>query len=219
MKLPWARKRRLWVFEKDIFQFFANVPEKLKSFSRKVGQSVKIYWNQNFVIRTFLDNLFGASLSLKTNVLSVWRKHIWVFCKFLSDEVQTVPRESGESVKIYLNPNLVRRNFLEMVLEQPWGQKRMFWTFEKGIFQFFANFWVKKLKPFSEKVGQSLKIYRNQNLIIRTFLENGLEGVLSPKANVLSVWKEHFSNFWKFLSDKVETIFWESEAKRSKLFN
>ena len=32
------------------------------------------------------------------------------------------------------------------------------------------------------------------------------------------VWKEHFSVFCKFLSDDVETVFWESEAKRSKLF-
>ena len=36
--------------------------------------------------------------------------------------------------------------------------------------------------------------------------------------NVLSVWKEHLSDFCKFLSDEVETIFWESEARRSKLF-
>ena len=44
-----------------------------------------------------------------------------------------------------------------MVLEQPWAQKRIFWAFEKSIFQFYANFWVTKLKPFSfsGKVRQS----------------------------------------------------------------
>ena len=105
-----------------------------------------------------------------------------------------------------------------MVLEQPWPQKRMFWAFEKSIFQFFANFWVTKLKPFAGKVGQGVKIYWNQNLVRRTFLENGFGATLSSKANLLSVWKKHFSVFCKFLSDEVETIFWESMAKRSKLF-
>ena len=94
----------------------------------------------------------------------------------------------------------------------------MFWAFEKGIFQFFANFWVTKLKPFSGKVRQSIQNYWNQNLIIGSFLENGFEATLSSKTNVVSVWKEHFSVFCKFLSDEVETIFWESEAKRSELF-
>ena len=36
--------------------------------------------------------------------------------------------------------------------------------------------------------------------------------------NVVSVFKEHFYVFRKFFSDKIETIFWESEAKRSKRF-
>ena len=94
----------------------------------------------------------------------------------------------------------------------------MLWTYENAIFQFFANFWVTKLKPFSGKVRQSVQNYLNQNLVIRSFLENGFEGTLSSKTNVLSVWKMHFSVFCKFLSDKVETVFWESEAKHSKLF-
>ena len=90
-------------------------------------------------------------------------------------------------------------------------------AFEKSIFQFFANFWMRKLKPFSGKVKQSIQNYLNENLVIGSFLKNGFEATLSSKTNVLSVRKEHFSVFCKFLSDKVETIFWESEAKRSKL--
>ena len=105
-----------------------------------------------------------------------------------------------------------------MVLKLPWAQKRMLWAFEKSIFQFFANFWVTKLKPFAGKVGQGVKIYWNQNLVRRTFLENGFGATLSSKANLLSVWKKHFSVFCKFLSDEVETIFWESEAKLWRLF-
>ena len=105
-----------------------------------------------------------------------------------------------------------------MVLKLPWAQKRMLWVFEKSIFQFFANLWVTKLKPFSGKVRQSVQNYLNQNLVIGSFLENGFEATLSSKANVVSVWKGHFSVFWKFLSDEVETVFWESEAMRPNLF-
>ena len=94
----------------------------------------------------------------------------------------------------------------------------VFSGFEKGIFQFFANFWVIVLKPFSEKVIQSVQNFSNQNLVISSFLENGFGATLSSKTKVLSVWKKHFSFLGKFLSDEVETVFWESEAKRSKLF-
>ena len=90
--------------------------------------------------------------------------------------------------------------------------------FEKGIFQFFANFGVTKLKQFSRKVRQSVQTYLNENLVIWSFLENGFGVILSSKTNALSVGKEHFSVFCKYLSDEVETIFWESEVKRSKLF-
>ena len=94
----------------------------------------------------------------------------------------------------------------------------MFWESEKGIFQFFANFWVTKLKLFSGKLTQSFQNYLNQNLVIGSFLENGCEATLSSKMNVLSVWKGHFSVFCRFLSDEVEAVFWDSERKRSKLF-
>ena len=103
-------------------------------------------------------------------------------------------------------------------MKLPWSEKRMFWAFEKGIFQFFANFWVTKLKPFSGKFRQSLQNNLYQNLVIGNFLENDFEAILSSKMSFVSVWKDHFLAFWKFLSDKVETIFWKSYAKRSKPF-
>ena len=164
-------------------------------------------------------------------------------------------------------------------MKLPWSEKRMFWAFEKGIFQFFANFWVTKLKPFSGKVRQSFEDYLNQNLVIGSFLENGFEATLTSKTSVVSAWKEHillffFANFslkklkpfvgkerqniqsylnqslaigsflensfeailssktsvvivWKehcsvfckFLSDKVERISWESEANVQHYLN
>ena len=105
-----------------------------------------------------------------------------------------------------------------MVSKLAWAQKRMFWVFEKSIFQIFADFWLTKLKPFSGKERQSVRIYSNQNLAMITFLENGLEASLSSKINVLTLWKKYFPVFWKFFSDEVEPVFWESEEKRSKLF-
>ena len=104
-------------------------------------------------------------------------------------------------------------------MKLPWSEKRMFWAFEKGIFQFFANFWVTKLKPFSGKFRQSVQSDLYQNLVIGNFLENDFETILSSKMSFVSVWKDHFLAFWKFLSGKVETIFWKSYAKRSKLLN
>ena len=65
---------------------------------------------------------------------------------------------------------------------------------------------------------QGIHNISNQNLVIRSFLENGFWGTLSSKANVWNLWKGHFSVFSTFLSDEVETSFWESETKRSKLF-
>ena len=105
-----------------------------------------------------------------------------------------------------------------MVLKLPSARKRMFWAFKKTIFKFLANFCVTKLKPLSGKRRQSFRNYLSQNLVIGSFLENGFEATLSSKANVLSVWKNHISAFCKFLSDKVETAFWEKEGKRSTLF-
>ena len=76
-----------------------------------------------------------------------------------------------------------------------------------------------KLKPFPGKVRQSVQNYSNQNYGRRTFLENGFRATLISKANFLSVWKKHFPVLCKFLSDEIETFFWESEVKCSKLSN
>ena len=105
-----------------------------------------------------------------------------------------------------------------MTLKLPWAQKRMFCAFEKDVFQYFAIFWVTKFKPYSANERHSVQNYSNQNKVIESLLETTFEATLSSKENVLSVWKRQFSDFYKFLSDKIETIFWEREAKHSKLF-
>ena len=84
-----------------------------------------------------------------------------------------------------------------------------------AFFQFFANFWVAKFKPFSGKVRQSFENYLYQNLVIGSFLENGFEGTLSSKTNVLRVWKGHFLVFlqifewqsWNRFKGKWDNVF------------
>ena len=128
-----------------------------------------------------------------------------------------------QSVQNYLKKNMVIGSFLKMVLKLSWAKKHIFWAFEKNIFQFFASFWETKLKPFSGKLRQNVQNYWNLNLVIRSFLEKGFEATLSSKANVLSVWKDHFfeffATFWmtklKQFSGKVKQ---SSGAKRWKLF-
>ena len=57
-------------------------------------QSVQDYLIQYFVIGSFLENTFVATLSSKTNVLSFWKEHFSVFSKFLIDEVETISWKS-----------------------------------------------------------------------------------------------------------------------------
>ena len=75
-----------------------------------------------------------------------------------------------------------------------------------------------KWKPLPGQVRQSAKNSLNQNLVIKSFWENCFEATLRTKADVLNVWKANFSVFYKFMSNKLETIFRESDAKRSKIF-
>ena len=114
----------------------------------------------------------------KRNVLRVWKGHFPVFCKFLSDEVETVFWENNQLNQDQLNSKLVIASFLENGFSDLEIKKRMFWAFGKRNFQFFASFWLTKLKPFSGKMVQN---YLNQNLFIGRFLENGFEDTSAQK--------------------------------------
>ena len=91
-----------------------------------------------------------------------------------------------------------------MVLKVPRGQQRMFWAFEKGIFQFFCKFLSNKgetvfwesetetWRPIKFKVGH------------RKLFTKGFEVTLRSKTNVLSVWQRKFSGFCKFWVSKLK---------------
>ena len=108
LKQPWAEKRILWAFEKDILQLFASFwVKKFKLFSGKLRQSLQTYLNQNIGITNFLENGFGE----KTNVVSIWEKHFSFFCKFLSDNLETIFEKVKQSVQNYFYQMLGIRNF------------------------------------------------------------------------------------------------------------
>ena len=203
-----------WTFEKRIFQVFAKFwVTKVKLFSEKGRQSEAVYLNQKFVIRTFLGNGFGATLRWKTNIVSVWKEHFSVFASFWVMKSRPFSGRVRQSIQNCLNPYLVIGSFLENGLEVTLSSRTNVLSVWKDHFSVFCKVLSGKLKPFSGKARQSVQSYLNQNLVIRTFLENDFGASLSSKTNVVSVWKEHFSAFCMFLSDEVETVFWESEAK------
>ena len=149
-----------WAFEKNIFQYFKNVwVTKLKPFSGKVRESVQNYLNQNLGVGSFLENGFEAILSSKTNVLSVWKKHFSIFCKFLSDEVKTIFRQSEARRSKLFKSNFGRRKFL----------RNWFWSylelknecsepFKKAFFNILKMFWWRSRNHFEGKWGKAFKI-------------------------------------------------------------
>ena len=94
----------------------------------------------------------------------------------------------------------------------------MFWGFKKEHCSVSFKFVGDKIENvFWENEAKLLKLFKSR-FAQRSFLEKVFGATLSWKTNFVSVWKEHFSISCKFLSDDVETISWESEAKHLKLF-
>ena len=95
----------------------------------------------------------------------------------------------------------------------------MFWVFEKAIFQFSCKYFSDEVQTvFWENEAERSELLKSKFHKMKLLLENGFQATLSPKTNVLSIWKGHFPVFCKLLSDKVETVFWENKAKQSRLF-
>ena len=171
------------------------------------------------VIGSFLENGFEANLSSKTNVLSVCKGRFSGFCIFLSDEVETVFWESkadpSKSFKFKVgHRKLFRKLFWTDFEIKSECSKRLKMIF----FRFLQIFEWRSRNRLLGKGRQILQDNLNSKLVIGSFIENDFEATLSSQTNVLSVWQGHFSIFCKVLSDEVETVFWESEAKHEQLF-
>ena len=126
---------------------------------------------------------FSRYLSSKTNALTIQKWYCSLFCNFFSNEVEVVSWKSEAKRSDCLNPKLIIERILENHLKLCLGQKRIFWTFEIGIFYYFADFWVAKLKAFSAKARQILQNSLNPNLITRSISENNFEATLKSKNN------------------------------------
>ena len=212
------------------------------------------------VIGRFLENSFGATLSSKTNVVSVWKVHFSVFCKSLSDEVEIIFWESaGKRSKLlkskFGHTNLLRKwfwsytdfkseccdclkraflSFLQIfewrtifleseakrstLFKSNFGHRNLltkfFWSYLElnsqscvclkiAFFSSFANFWLTNLKPHCVKVRQSVQSYLNQSLVIGSFLENRFELKTSltwAQKRIFSAFEKRifqfFPNFW-----------------------
>ena len=100
-----------------------------------------------------------------------------------------------------------------MILKLLSARKRMFSGFEKTIFQFFANFWVTKVETiFWENEANRSKLFQSK-FDHRKLLRKWFWSCI----NVKNECSERFLLLWKFLSGEIETIFCESQARRSKL--
>ena len=84
-----------------------------KIFFGKAKQSVKNCLNEHLVIWNFSKICFEVTLRSKTNVLSIWKWHFSVFCKFLRDEVETfLGGRRGAALKNFLNEKFVHLKLL-----------------------------------------------------------------------------------------------------------
>ena len=139
-------------------------------FLEKVRQKNQNFLNSKLFIGSILESGFEATLRSKPNVVSLWKCHFSVFCQFLSDKVESLFWESEtKRSKLFKSKVGSRKHF-----------RKWFWSYlelidecselsKKAFFQFFANFWVTKLRLFSGKAKQSLQDHLNSKLVIGRF--------------------------------------------------
>ena len=142
--------------------------------------------------RNLLSQWFGSYLELKYKFERL-KRAFPAFSKFLSDKVETIFWE-GEAKR----PKLFKSKLGHSKLLKKW-----FWNYLE-----LKNEYCQRLK-WAFFIFVQVFEWRSWNhfLVIGSVLENGFEAPFSSKANVLSVWKVHFSVFCKSLSDEIETVF------------
>ena len=127
------------------------------------------------------------------NLLSVSKSHFLLFCKYFTDQVETFfwwkVRQTNQN---FSNSKFFIGSILENGFEAALRSKLMLWTFENAIFQFFTNFWVATLRPFSRKVRPGIQKCLNRNSVLGNTLENSSEGTSSSTTNVLNLWNDIF---------------------------
>ena len=145
------RKRMLWAFEKSIFLVICQfLGDEVETIFGKVRQSVFV---SNLGHKKLLGKWFlKQPEALKRILLGFYQSIFHFFPRFWVMKLKPYFRKVRQSFQNFLNQNLGIRNFLENGFGATLSSKRMFWAFEKSIFQFFARFPITVMKPFLEKV-------------------------------------------------------------------
>ena len=142
---------QMWHFSLFLVNFGVT---KLKPFSGKSNQILqkklvlKLPWSQKGIFWAFENGVFNffAHFSVTKLKLFFWK--------------------ARQSIWNCVNPKPDIESILENGSETTLRSKTDIWTFENGNFQFFAYFWVKKLKLLTAKARQSVKRSSNPKLIM-----------------------------------------------------
>ena len=170
------------------------------------------------VIRNFLENGFEATSNLNANVLNIWKEHLLLFCKFLCYKFEIIFWESEATRSKLSKSTFDHRYFLRKWFQSSLELNNQYCVGLKIAFLVFCKFLIDEVETiFWESETNRSKLFKwkfgHRKLLIKWFWS-----YLEIKTNVLSVLKEHFSVFCKFLIDEVEIVFWESETMLPKLF-
>ena len=141
LKLPWARKRMFWAFEKSFFQLFANFwVTKLKLFSGKGWQSVQDCLSENLGIRIFLENGFGETLRAQKRIFWAFEEYFQLFVNFWVTKWKPCSGKVRQNVQNYLLKNLVIGSFFEKYFEATLSSKENVLSVWKGHFSVFCKY-------------------------------------------------------------------------------
>ena len=139
---------------------------------------LKLPWGQKQMFRTFEWWSWNCLLWAQKRMFCMFEKEIFQFFEnFWLTKLKLFSGKPRQSVQNYLNQNLVIGSSLKNGFEATLSSKRMVWAFEKGIVQFFANFWVAKLKLFSGKARKCCENFFHKACFVGSILENAFQSL------------------------------------------
>ena len=151
-KLLWSKTRIFWAIKKGaFFSFLKDFEWRIWTASWKKEAKRQKLFKSKFIIRTFLENGFEATLSSKTNVMSIRKGHFSFFVHFWMKKLKAYSAKARQSLQNHLNSTLVIESFLENSFQRTLRSKMNVLGIWKGKFSVFYNFWVTKLKPIQSK--------------------------------------------------------------------
>ena len=103
------------------------------------------------------------------------KRIFWAFEKKVWKPLKPFSWKVRLSVKIFLNQNLRIRTFFENGFEATLSSKTNVQSVWKEHFQFLANFWVTKLKPFTGNSRQCYKNFFDKIYFVESILENAFQ--------------------------------------------